>query len=108
MYEENSKVQQGYSKNHYGQGLHEFLIGYLYEKFSETLVLPETRKYFNDKSKSNSCQYLIENKDQGFEIALKYYEKAYSHFKKVNHLLGVYLSMKRTAITYDSYAASSM
>ena len=50
---------------------------------------------------------MLENKDKGFEIALKHYEKAYSHFKKVNHLFGVYLSMKHITLTYDSYVASS-
>ena len=78
-------------------------MGYLYETYTLTLIDPTTLKYFTGCNESYPRSYKIKDKVEGIEKALDFYKHAYTNFKKINHLYGLYLTKKKEAHLLETY-----
>ena len=78
-----------YEQNHYGMALSNFTLGYIYHNFSKAL---------NDERVQEDAQYesyLLGDESHYLTKANGLYEDAYQSFKKLHHLVGMYLSKER-------------
>ena len=89
--------------NIYGQALQEFQLGYLYERYTMTLIDPTTLKYLAGCNENYPRSFKIKEKVEGIEKALEMYKHAHANFKKINHLYGLYLSKKKEAHLLETY-----
>ena len=75
--------------NYYGIALSNFTLGYIHYRFADELC--DSRVSGNAEYE----QYFFGDAQQCFTIAMDYYKKAYQNFKKMNHLMGMFMSKAR-------------
>ena len=88
IYEANDEDDE--EKNHHGIGLTSYTLGYIYEMFADVLCEDSKfAKHFSEDEKN----FLRRNETDNKVRALRYYEQAYTHFKKVHHIVGMYMCL---------------
>ena len=76
--------------NSYGLALAEFQYGYLLRTYAGDLLADAE----NEQLSERLANLQLSSKSQCDREALKHFEKAFTNFEQLNHLMGMYLSKK--------------
>ena len=76
-----------------------YSLGYIYENFAQ--ALSDKRCFENE----DYTEYMLGNSDLCKEKAMDYYQDAFIYFRKVNHVVGKYLSKHGRRRNIDEYSS---
>ena len=83
--------------------LQEFQLGYLHEKYAGKLCDPETFEYCKAAEDNYAAKRKTNDHNEGYDLAIRHFNNAFDHFKKIDHYLGMMLSKKHVSRMYDDY-----